>query len=248
MGAITNGLAVHSGIVPFTATFFNFVDYMKPAVRLAALNKTRAIFVYTHDSVFLGEDGPTHQPIEQLANLRATPNLTTIRPADSIETLEAWKFAIAHKGPTALVLSRQKLPFLGERHAAVARGGYVLQGHAKPDLILIATGSEVSLAVDSAKILEEHGTKTRVVSLPSWELFLAQDDAYRESVLPEAVRARISIEAGATLGWHRFVGDRGIAYGIDHFGTSAPAAAIAKAFGFTPEAIAKVASGLLASV
>jgi transketolase len=248
MGAITNGLAVHSGIVPFTATFFNFVDYMKPAVRLAALNKTRAIFVFTHDSVFLGEDGPTHQPIEQLANLRATPNLTTIRPADSIETLEAWKFAIAHKGPTALVLSRQKLPFLGERQAAVARGGYVLQGHAKPDLILIATGSEVSLAIDSAKILEEHGTKTRVVSLPSWELFLAQDDAYRESVLPEAVRARISIEAGATLGWHRFVGDRGIAYGIDHFGTSAPAAAIAKAFGFTPEAIAKVASGLLASV
>ncbi len=248
MGAITNGLAVHSGIVPFTATFFNFVDYMKPAVRLAALNKTRAIFVFTHDSVFLGEDGPTHQPVEQLAGLRATPNLTTIRPADSLETLEAWKFAIAHKGPTALVLSRQKLPFLGERDAAVAKGGYVLQGHAKPDVILIATGSEVSLAVESAKLLEEHGTKTRVVSLPSWELFLQQDDAYRESVLPEAVRARISIEAGATLGWHRFVGDRGIAYGIDHFGTSAPAAAIAKEFGFTPEAIAKVASGLLASV
>jgi transketolase len=247
MGAITNGLAVHSGVVPFTATFFNFVDYMKPAVRLAALNKTKTIFVYTHDSVFLGEDGPTHQPIEQLAGLRATPNLTTIRPADALETLEAWKFAIAHGGPTALVLSRQKVPFLGARDAAVAKGAYVLRGDAKPDVILIATGSEVSLALETATLLESQGTKTRVVSMPSWELFLAQDDAYRESVLPESVRARISIEAGATLGWHRFIGDRGIAVGIDHFGTSAPAAAIAKEYGFTPDAIAKRASGLLAN-
>ncbi len=248
MGAITNGLAVHSGVVPFTATFFNFVDYMKPAVRLAALNKTKTIFIYTHDSVFLGEDGPTHQPIEQLAGLRATPNLTTIRPADALETLEAWKFAIAHQGPTALVLSRQKVPFLGERHADVSKGAYVLQGHEKPDLILIATGSEVSLAVETAKILEEHGTKTRVVSMPSWELFSQQDDAYRESVLPESVRARISIEAAATLGWHRWIGDRGVAIGIDHFGMSAPAPAIAKAYGFTPDAIAERASGLLANV
>jgi transketolase len=179
--------------------------------------------------------------------LRATPNLTTIRPADALETLEAWKFAIAHGGPTALVLSRQKVPFLGARDAAVAKGAYVLRGDAKPDVILIATGSEVSLALETATVLESQGTKTRVVSMPSWELFLAQDDAYRESVLPESIRARISIEAGATLGWHRFIGDRGIAVGIDHFGTSAPAAAIAKEYGFTPEAIAKRASGLLAN-
>ena len=247
MGAIANGLAVHSGIVPFTATFFNFVDYMKPAVRLAALNKSKTIFVFTHDSVFLGEDGPTHQPIEQLASLRAVPNLTTIRPADSLETLEAWKFALEHKGPTAIVLSRQKVPFLGERDAAVTKGAYVLHGDAKPDLILIATGSEVSLALDTAKLLEQQGTKTRVVSMPSWELFSQQSDAYRESVLPEAVRARVSIEAGATLGWHRWVGDRGITVGLDHFGTSAPAPAIAKEYGFTPDAIAKLASGLLAN-
>ncbi len=247
MGAIANGLAVHSGIVPFTATFFNFVDYMKPAVRLAALNKSKTIFVFTHDSVFLGEDGPTHQPIEQLASLRAVPNLTTIRPADSLETLEAWKFAIEHKGPTAIVLSRQKVPFLGARDAAVSKGAYVLTGDDEPDLILIATGSEVSLAVETANILNGQGTKTRVVSMPSWELFLQQPDAYRESVLPDHVRARISIEAGATLGWHRFVGDRGITVGLDHFGTSAPAPAIAKEYGFTPEAIAKQAAGLLAN-
>jgi transketolase len=246
MGAIANGLSVHSGIVPFTATFFNFLDYMKPAVRLAALNKSRAVFVFTHDSVFLGEDGPTHQPIEQLASLRSMPNMTTIRPADSLETLAAWKFAIEHKGPTSLVLSRQKLPFLGERNANVAQGAYAVHGgDTKPDVILIATGSEVSLALDAAKILEGNGTTVRVVSMPSWERFLAQDDAYRESVLPADVRARVSIEAGATLGWHRFVGDRGVAIGLDHFGTSAPAAAIAKEFGFTPDDVARVASGLL---
>ena len=247
MGAIANGLSVHSGIVPFTATFFNFLDYMKPAVRLAALNKSRAIFIFTHDSVFLGEDGPTHQPIEQLASLRSMPNLTTIRPADSLETLAAWKFAIEHKGPTALVLSRQKLPFLGVRDANVAQGAYaVYGGTTKPDAILIATGSEVSLAIDAAKILEAAGTSVRVVSMPSWERFAAQDETYRESVLPSDVRARVSLEAGATLGWHRWVGDRGIAIGLDHFGTSAPAADIAKSFGFTPDDVAHVASGLLA--
>jgi transketolase len=246
MGAIANGLAVHSGILPFTATFFNFVDYMKPAVRLAALNKTRTVFVFTHDSVFLGEDGPTHQPIEQLASLRSMPNMTVIRPADSLETVEAWRFAIEHKGPTSLILSRQKVPFLGARKADVARGAYVLgNATAKPDVILIATGSEVSLALDAAKILESQGTATRVVSMPSFELFAQQDEAYRETVLPADVRARVSIEAGATFGWHRWIGDRGIAIGLDHFGTSAPAAAIAAEFGFTPEAVARVAAGLL---
>jgi transketolase len=248
MGAVANGIAAHGALLPFTATFFNFVDYMKPAVRLAALNKTREIFVYTHDSVFLGEDGPTHQPIEQLASLRATPNLTTIRPADALETLEAWKFAVTHDGPTALVLTRQKVPFLGVRDAAVARGAYVLHDPPdnQPELILIATGSEVSLALEACKILEGQGTATRVVSMPSFELFLQQQEGYRDGVLPPTIEARVSIEAASTFGWHRFVGPRGIAIGIDHFGASAPAAAIAKAFHFTPEDVAKTASGLLA--
>jgi len=249
MGGIANGLAVHGGILPFTATFFNFLDYMKPAVRLASLNKTREIFIFTHDSVFLGEDGPTHQPIEQLATLRSTPNMTTIRPADALETLAAWKFAIEHTGPTTLVLTRQKVPYLGDRNANVAQGAYVLHGgDAKPDVILIATGSEVSLAIDAAKLLEGRGTATRVVSMPSFELFAQQSDAYRDSVLPPEVRARVSIEAASTFGWHRWVGDRGLSIGIDRFGASAPAAAIAKAFGFTPEHVADVAAGLLANV
>ncbi len=248
MGAMSNGIAAHEGLTPFTATFFNFADYMKPAVRLAALNNTKEIFVFTHDSVFLGEDGPTHQPIEQLAMLRAMPNLTTFRPADALETLEAWKFAIAHEGPTALVLTRQKVPFLGQRDAIVARGAYVIHdaNDEDPDLVMIATGSEVSLALDAAKLLEAKGTSVRVVSMPSMELFVAQDKAYRDSILPPTAAARVTIEAASTLGWHRFVGDRGIAIGIDHFGTSAPMPDIAKKYGFTPEAIAEQASGLLA--
>ncbi len=249
MAGIANGLSVHSGILPFTATFFNFVDYMKPSVRLAAINKSRVVFVFTHDSVFLGEDGPTHQPIEQLASLRSMPNLTTIRPADSLETLEAWKFAVAHKGPTALVLSRQKLPFLGARNADVSRGGYVVRGgDSTPDLIFIATGSEVSLAIDAASVLEGRGIATRVVSLASFELFEQQDEAYRERILPSSVRAKISVEAASTFGWHRYVGPHGIAIGLDHFGASAPAAALAKAFRFTADEIAERASGLLANV
>ncbi len=250
MGAIVNGLALHGGLLPFGATFFNFLDYMKPPIRLAALSKVHAIFVFTHDSVFLGEDGPTHQPIEQLAILRAEPNTITIRPGDSLETLEAWKVAVEHKdAPIVLVLSRQKLPYLGDRKADVQRGAYVLQdGGGTPDVILIATGSEVSLAVDAAKILTGKGTKTRVVSMPSWELFAAQDQAYRDSVLPPAVKARVSIEAAATMGWSRWVGDKGLAIGIDHFGTSAPAGEIAKAFGFVPDKIADAAASLLANV
>ena len=250
MAAATNGIAAHGGLLPFCATFFNFLDYCKPALRLAALNKLRTIYVFTHDSVFLGEDGPTHQPIEQLAMLRATPNVIDIRPADALETLEAWKFAIQPEtGPTVLVLSRQKLPFLGERTAAVSKGAYVLVDSAgTPDVILIASGSEVSLAVNAAKLLEAKGTKTRVVSMPSFHLFDKQDEAYRESVLPSSVKARMSIEAAATIGWHKYVGDAGITYGLDHFGTSAPQAAIEKDYGFTPDHIADVASGLLAGV
>jgi transketolase len=250
MAAATNGIAMHGGLLPFCATFFNFLDYLKPALRLAALNQIRCIYVFTHDSVFLGEDGPTHQPIEQLAMLRATPNVIDIRPADALETLEAWKIAVAPEtGPTAIVLSRQKLPYLGDRVAAVAKGGYVLhEPDGGCDVILIATGSEVSLALDAAKLLAGKGTRARVVSLPSWHLFEKQDAAYKESVLPSAVKARVSIEAGATIGWHKYVGDHGIAFGLDHFGTSAPAPEIAQKYGFTPEHIADIASGLLAGV
>jgi transketolase len=253
MAAANNGIALHGGLFPFGATFFNFLDYLKPALRLAALNEIREVFVFTHDSVFLGEDGPTHQPIEQLAMLRATPNVIDLRPADALETLEAWKFAVQPKtGPTAIVLTRQKVPFLGDRRADVALGAYVLSdpaaGSGDIDLILIGTGSEVSLAVEAAKLLTARGTKVRVVSMPSWKLFERQDETYRHGVLPPAVKARMSIEAGATIGWQKYVGDGGIAYGLDHFGTSAPAAAIAKEYGFTPEHVADVASGLLANV
>jgi transketolase len=215
-----------------------------PAVRLTALSDLHAIFVFTHDSFYLGEDGPTHQPIEQLATLRATPNTIVVRPADALETLEAWKLAIAGaKQPWVIVLTRQKVPFLGAREARVDRGAYVLADPpgGAPDLMLIATGSEVSLAVDTKTLLDARGVRTRVVSMPSWELFEAQDHEYKESVLPSAVTARISIEAASTLGWARYVGDRGIAFGIDHFGQSAPAAALAKDFGFTAEHVAQLA-------
>lgn len=244
MAAATNGIALHGGLMPFCATFFNFVDYLKPSLRLAALTKLHAIYVFTHDSVFLGEDGPTHEPIEQLAMLRATPNVRVVRPADSLETLEAWKLAIEpHSGcPWVLVLTRQKLPFLGERDAHVGRGAYVLSdANGTPDLILIATGSEVSLAMDAKKLLEEKGVRTRVVSMPCWELFEAQPQSYRDEVLPPQITARMSIEAAATLGWERWTGDRGVTYGIDRFGESAPMAAIAKSLGFTPERVAQVA-------
>ncbi|MGC1381535.1 MAG: transketolase [Candidatus Baltobacteraceae bacterium] len=249
MAACTNGIALHGGLLPFAATFFNFVDYLKPALRLTCLTKLHAIYVFTHDSVFLGEDGPTHEPIEQLAMLRATPNCYVVRPADSLETLEAWKLAVARQGaPWALILTRQKLPFLGARDAAVAKGAYVIaDAHGgKPDLILIATGSEVSLAIDAKQILDGKGVRTRVVSMPCWELFDAQPESYRDEVLPPGIEARMSIEAGATLGWSKYVGDRGFAFGIDHFGASAPAAAIAKAFGFTPEDVAQLAQAKFA--
>ncbi|MGC2633575.1 MAG: transketolase [Candidatus Cybelea sp.] len=244
MAACTNGIALHGGLLPFAATFFNFVDYLKPALRLGCLTGIHSIYVFTHDSVFLGEDGPTHQPIEQLATLRATPNCYVVRPADSLETLEAWKLALARKGaPWALVLTRQKVPFLGARDAAVSRGAYVLSDAdgGNPDLLLIATGSEVSLAVDAKKILQDKGLRVRVVSMPCWELFDAQPQSYRDDVLPPSIAARMSLEAGATLGWAKYVGDRGFAFGIDHFGTSAPGADVARSFGFTPENVANVA-------
>ncbi|MDQ2864769.1 MAG: transketolase [Candidatus Eremiobacteraeota bacterium] len=240
MAAATNGIALHGGLMPFAATFFNFVDYCKPALRLCALSELHAIFVFTHDSVFLGEDGPTHQPIEQLAMLRATPRVNVVRPADALETLEAWKLAIDPKSgcPWAIVLTRQKVPFLGARTADVRRGAYVIADvEATPDLLLLATGSEVSLAIDAKKTLDERGVKTRVVSMPCWELFDKQPQEYRDSVLPPSVTARMSIEAASTFGWSKYVGDRGHAFGIDHFGNSGPMADVAKKLGFTSENI-----------
>jgi transketolase len=241
MAAINNGIAYHGGLLPFSATFFNFVDYLKPALRLTSLARLHHIYVFTHDSVFLGEDGPTHEPIEQLAMLRATPVLQTIRPADSLETLNAWKVALqTADGPWALVLTRQKLPFLGARDAPVERGAYVIaDASGTPDLILIATGSEVALALEAKKLLDAAGVATRVVSMPCWTLFAAQPQSYQDEVLPPAIAARMSIEAAATLGWSRWVGERGVTVGIDRFGFSAPYLQIAKTLGFTPEAIAK---------
>ena len=244
MVGVSNGIAYHGGLLPFGATFFNFADYCKPAIRLAALAELHVILVFTHDSFFLGEDGPTHQPVEQLAMLRAMPNCMVVRPADALEVLETWKLAIASKHcPWAIVLTRQKVPFLGQRDAAVGKGAYVLAdaGGGAPDLILIGTGSEVSLALDAKKILDGKGVRTRVVSMPCWELFDRQAQTYKDEVLPPSIHARMSIEAGATLGWAKYVGDRGFAFGFDHFGASGPAAQLAKVFGFTPENVANVA-------
>ncbi len=250
MGGINNGIALHGGLLPFGATFLNFLDYMKGAVRLACINKIREYYVFTHDSVFLGEDGPTHQPIEHLAHMRATPNLMVVRPADALETLEAWKLMIeATEGPWALILTRQKVPYLGDRKADVARGAYILSdAEGTPDLILIATGSEVHLATGAAALLKEQGMQTRVVSMPCWELFQAQPQSYRDEVLPPDVTARMSIEAGSTFGWERWIGTRGFAFGIDHFGTSAPASAIEKEYGFTAGHVAQLAQEQFATV
>jgi transketolase len=236
MGAITNGMAVHGGLKPYGATFFMFSDYMRPAVRLSALMGAPSVWVWTHDSVFLGEDGPTHQPIEHLATLRALPNLWVVRPADATETLEAWELALnRNDGPVALVLSRQNLPVLERPRGGLAKGGYVLR--AGTDVVLVATGSEVSLAMDAAGLLAEGGVSARVVSMPCWELFFEQDDAYRASVLGEGV-PRVSIEAGSTFGWERIVGSDGLMIGIDRFGASAPASVIAEHLGFTPQQVA----------
>ena len=251
MGAIANGMALHGGIIPYTATFLIFYDYMRPPVRLAALMKIGVIFIFTHDSIGLGEDGPTHQPIEQLAGLRAVPQLVTIRPADATETAEAWKVALQRRhGPTALILSRQNLPVLDRITLAPAsglqHGGYILWEAAKsPDVILIGTGSEVHIALEAGKLLKEKGIAARVVSLPSWELFDAQPLKYRNEVLPPNIRARISIEAASPLSWERYVGLDGIAIGIPHFGASAPAAVIYEKLGFTAQRVLEEARQLL---
>ena len=252
MGAIVNGLAAHGGFIPYGATFLIFSDYMRPAIRLAALMGLHVVHVFTHDSVALGEDGPTHQPIEQLASLRAIPNLTLIRPADANETAVAWQVAVeTRKRPVLFALSRQKLPTIDRtRYASadgVRHGAYVLSDakDGKPELILIATGSEVDLILAAAEQLRADGVAVRCVSMPSWDLFEAQPHSYRDKVLPPGVSARLAVEMGATLGWRRYVGDHGDVLGIDHFGVSAPADVLQREFGFTPENVVKRAKALL---
>ena len=251
MGSIANGMALHGGIIPYTATFLIFSDYMRPPIRLAALMDIRVIYIFTHDSIGLGEDGPTHQPIEQLLSLRAIPNVVVLRPADATETTEAWKIAMERRdGPTVLVLGRQNLPILDrETYAAAAgvkRGGYVLwESSNDPEAILIGTGSEVHIALDAAKILEKMGIRSRVVSLPSWELFDAQPTEYRNSVLPSNLRPRVSIEAATPMGWERYVGLEGVSIGIPHFGASAPATVLYEKFGLTARRMADEAEKLV---
>jgi transketolase len=251
MGAVSNGIALHRGLRPYTGTFLVFSDYMRPAVRLAALMQLPVIFVFTHDSIGLGEDGPTHQPIEQLTALRLIPGLCVIRPADATETVEAWRVALTRTDPTCLVLSRQNVPVL-DRSAmpadgGVARGAYVL---ADPpgggvDLLLLATGSEVGVALTAQGLLRAEGIRARVVSMPSWELFEQQPQAYRDAVLPPAVGARVAVEAGTPIGWHRYVGTTGEVVAMTRFGVSAPGKVVMERFGFTPQNVAGRALGLL---
>ncbi|GMN43131.1 hypothetical protein TIFTF001_012330 [Ficus carica] len=251
MGAICNGIALHCpGLIPYCATFFVFTDYMRAAIRISALCEARVIYVMTHDSIGLGEDGPTHQPIEHLASFRAMPNILMLRPADGNETAGAYKVAILNKKrPSILALSRQKLPQLaGTSIEGVEKGGYIVSDNSsgnKPDVILIGTGSELEIAAKAAEELRKEGKAVRVVSFVSWELFDEQSDAYKESVLPAAVSARVSIEAGSTFGWEKIVGNNGKAIGINRFGASAPAGKIYKEFGLTAEAVIAAAKELL---
>ena len=252
MGAIVNGLALHGGIVkPYSATFFTFSDYMRPALRLGALMDLPTVYVFTHDSIGLGEDGPTHQPVEHLMSLRAMPNLHVFRPADATETAGAWAVIADLKHPAAIVLSRQNLPVLAGNdegiHQGVARGAYVLSEHESGDIdaIILASGSEVAIALDAAGLLEEADIRVRVVSMPCWELFDAQGDEYQASVLPPDVTRRVSIEAGATLGWSKYIGADGIAIGVDRFGASAPYTKIYEAYCLTPGHVAEAVNSLL---
>ncbi|BFN25831.1 transketolase 1 [Pseudomonas sp. SCT] len=250
MAAIMNGIALHGGLIPYGATFLMFMEYARNAVRMSALMKQRVLYVFTHDSIGLGEDGPTHQPIEQLTSLRTTPNLDTWRPADTVESAVAWKHAVERKdGPSALIFSRQNLPFHvrdNETEAAIARGGYILKNCAgEPELILIATGSEVSLAVQTADKLTEQGRKVRVVSMPCTSVFDAQDAAYKQQVLPVEVGARIAIEAAHADYWYKYVGLDGRIIGMTTYGESAPANQLFEEFGFTVDNILAVAEELL---
>jgi transketolase len=244
MGAIANGIAYHGGLRTYTATFFCFADYMKPAIRLAAMNHLPVTFVFTHDSIGLGEDGPTHQPVEHLMSLRGIPNLITLRPGDAFEAREAWTFAMEHKtGPVAIVLSRQKLKTLegAGAHAkeGLRHGAYVISDRPAFKGILVATGSEVGLALDAQKLLDERGIATRVVSMPSVELYLKQKHEVQEKVLPTSTKKIASIEAGITLGWAQITGRDGLQFGVNEYGISAPAAKIYEKFGLTAPKIAE---------
>ena len=244
MGAVANGMALHGGVIPYTATFLLFSDYMRPPMRLAALMEQRVVYLFTHDSIGLGEDGPTHQPIEQLMGLRAVPNLVVVRPADATETVEAWRVALERRdGPTVLVFSRQNLPVLDRTVLAgadgVRRGAYtLLDTSGDPEVILLSTGSEVHVAVEAEQLLRQEGVQARVVSMPSWELFDAQPAEYRDSVLPPEVRARVSVEAATTMGWERYIGDTGVAVGVSHFGASAPGGVIYEQLDLTARRVA----------
>jgi len=253
MAAIANGLALHGGIIPFVGTFFVFSDYMRPSMRLAALMGARVIYVLTHDSIGVGEDGPTHQPVEHLMSLRVMPGLTVIRPADATEAVEAWRRALLNdKGPTALVFSRQDIPVIDRSRYAPAdglhRGGYTVweTWKGRPEVILIGTGSELQIALDAGKVLsEKDGIKVRVVSLPCWELFDEQPEAYREGVLPSSVTVCVTVEAGARLGWEHYVGREGVVIGMDGFGASAPASILYEKFGITAQHVVEAAKKLI---
>jgi transketolase len=251
MGAIMNGMSLTGGIIPYGATFLIFSDYMRPPIRLACIMGRHVIYIYTHDSIGLGEDGPTHQPVEQLSGLRAIPKMTLIRPADASETVEAWRAALRHKdGPVALVLTRQKLSFIDRTKYAsasgLARGAYVLADApgGAPEVVLMSSGSEVALVLDAQKKLEADGIRTRTVSMPSMELFARQDQAYRDSVLPKGVK-RIAIEAAHPMSWYRWVGDDGVILGLERFGASAPAARIYTELGLTVDRVVETAKQLV---
>ena len=251
MGSILNGMAVTKGIIPYGATFLIFSDYMRPPVRLAAIMGIKPIFVYTHDSIGLGEDGTTHQPVEQLIGLRSVPNLMVIRPADANETAQAWRVALEHKGgPVALILTRQDLPIIDQdkytKASELEKGAYILSDcEGEPQLILVGSGSEVHLLIEAQKQLQSESIKARVVSMPSWELYNKQDAAYKEKVFPKNVRKRLAVEAGSPLGWHQYVTDEGGVIGIDKFGESAPGELVMKEYGFSVENIISKAKDLL---
>ncbi len=252
MGAAANGLALHGGVKPFVSTFFVFNDYLRPSIRLAALQNLPVTYVFTHDSIAVGEDGPTHEPIEQLVALRAIPGLTVIRPSDANETASAWAYALQQTdGPVVLVLSRQNLPVFNETKANIenlSKGAYVLtQTNENPDVILIATGSEVSLAASAKAKLEEEQVSVRIVAMPSWELFDRQSNEYKESVLPSSVTKRVSLEMGVSLGWERYVGQEGKVLSIETFGASGTGAEVMNLFGFTTENVVQITKNVLNS-
>ena len=251
MGSALNGIALTKGMIAYGATFLIFSEYMRPPIRLAAIMKIRPIFIYTHDSIGLGEDGTTHQPVEQLISLRAIPNITVIRPADANETSQAWKAAIEHTdGPVVLVFTRQALPIIDQQKMSpateLAKGAYILSDCEKePDIILIATGSEVALILDAQEKLKAESISSRVISMPSWELFERQDQAYKEKVFPKSIKKRLAVEAASPLGWHKYVTDEGDVIGMTTFGESAPAADLYKEFGFTVENVVAKAKAVI---